>query len=118
MSIGAHFEGEKGTLTCDYETRKIRIGKEVLDDLPNVPVTLPRSPGHHRNFLDAVKSRGVPESNLPYVRKMTLPMHLALASFRLKRKITWDSVKEEVVGDPAANYLLDRVNRNNVQVEP
>jgi len=53
----------------------------------------------------------VPESNLPYVRKMTLPMHLALASFRLKRKITWDSVKEEVVGDPAANYLLDRVNR-------
>jgi hypothetical protein len=42
---------------------------------------------------------------------MTLPMHLALASFRLKRKITWDSVKEEVVGDPAANYLLGRVNR-------
>jgi len=111
MSIGAHFEGEKGTLTCDYKTRKIRIGREVFDDLPEVPVTLPRSPGHHRNFLDAVKSRGLPESNLPYARKLTLPMHLALASFRLKRKVVWDSVKEEVVGDSAANYLLDRVNR-------
>lgn len=111
MSIGAHFEGEKGTLTCDYKSRKIRIGKEVLDDLPDVPVTLPRSPGHHRNFLDAVKSRGLPESNLPYARKMTLPMHLALTSFRLKRKIVWDSVKEEAIGDPAANYLLGRTNR-------
>lgn len=111
MSIGAHFEGEKGTLTCDYDNCTIRIGNEVLTDLPDVPVTMPRSPGHQRNFLDAVKSRGVPESNLPYARQMTLPMHLALASFRLKRRLTWDSTKEEVVGDPAANYLLSRTNR-------
>jgi len=111
MSIGAHFEGANGTLTCDYEHRTIRIGKEAVSDLPDVPVTLPRSPGHQRNFLDAVKSRGLPESNLPYARKMTLPMHLALASFRLKRKLAWDSVKEEVVGDPAANYLLARNSR-------
>ncbi|MFA7174186.1 MAG: Gfo/Idh/MocA family oxidoreductase [Kiritimatiellia bacterium] len=112
MSIGAHFEGEKGTLTCDYKTCTIRIGKEVLADLPDVPVTMPRSPGHQRNFLDAVKSRGLPESNLPYARKMTLPLHLALASFRLKRKLNWDSVAEKVIGDPAANYLLSRTNRS------
>ena len=111
MSIGAHFEGEKGTLTCDYGTCTIRIGKEVLTDLPDIPVTIPRSPGHQRNFLDAVKSRGLPESNLPYARKMTIPMHLALASFRLKRKLTWDSATEQVINDPAANYLLTRTNR-------
>ena len=111
MSIGAHFEGSNGTLTCDYKNRIIRIGREAVGGLPDVPVTLPRSPGHQRNFLDAVKSRGLPESNLPYARKMTLPMHLALASFRLKRKLTWDSAKEEVVGDPAANFLLARNSR-------
>ncbi|MDD2598926.1 MAG: Gfo/Idh/MocA family oxidoreductase [Kiritimatiellae bacterium] len=111
MSIGAHFEGEKGTLTCDYESCTIRINNEVLTDLTDLPVTMPRSPGHQRNFLDAVKSRGVPESNLPYARQMTAPMHLALASFRLKRKLTWDSATETVVGDPAANYLLSRTNR-------
>ena len=111
MGIGAHFEGANGTLTCDYETRTLRLGKEAVSDLPEVPKTLPRSPGHQRNFLDAVKSRGLPESNLPYARKMTLPMHLALASFRLKRKLTWDSAKEEVVGDPAANFLLARKSR-------
>lgn len=111
MGIGAHFEGKNGTLTCDYEHRTIRIGNEAVTDLPTVPVTLPRSLGHQRNFLDAVKSRGLPESNLPYVRKMTIPMHLALISFRLKRKLIWDSESEQVVGDPAANFLLSRNNR-------
>ncbi len=115
MLIGAHFEGEKGTLTCDYKTRVIRVNGEELNDLPDVPKTLKRSPGHQRNFLDAVKNRSAPESNLPYARRVTMPMHLALNSFRLKRELVWDSVKEEVVGDSAANYLLDRKNRTGFE---
>lgn len=71
-----------------------------------------RSPGHQRNFLDAVKSRTQPESNLEYARKMTLPMHLALISFRLKRKLNWDSTGEKFIGDPAANFLLSRKYRS------
>ncbi len=110
-NIGAWFEGTKGTLLCDYETREIHIDGRTMDDVPEVPVTIPRSPGHQRNFLDAVKSRTQPESNLEYVRKMTLPMHLGSISFRLKRKLQWDSVTEEFVNDPAANYLLKRPYR-------
>jgi predicted dehydrogenase len=108
MHIGAHFEGTDGTLTCDYFTRRIQIGNEIMDDVAEVPVTLPRSPGHQRNFLDSVKTREQPESNLSYVREMALPMHLALISFRLKRKLTWDPATEQFEGDPAANYLLSR----------
>ncbi len=112
MHIGVYFEGEKGTLTCDYEKCSIRFGNETVDDLPEVPKSLPRSPGHQRNFLDSVKSRMQPESNLPYAREMTLPMHLALISFRLKRKLSWDSSKELFVNDPAANFLLSREYRS------
>lgn len=111
MGIGAHFEGRKGTLTCDYYTKKIRIGNEIMDDIAEIPRTIPRSPGHQRNFLDAVKSREQPESNLAYAREMTLPMHLALISFRLKRKLRWNSDTELFEGDPAANYLLSRTYR-------
>ena len=111
MHIGAHFEGTDGTLTCDYTTRTIRIGKEEMDDIEGLPRTIPRSPGHQRNFLDAVKSRKQPESNLAYVREMALPMHLALISFRLKRKLTWNSHSEQFDGDDAANYLLSRAYR-------
>lgn len=112
MGIGAHFEGEKGTLTCDYDKRIISIGGETTDDLLEVAQSIPRSPGHQRNFLDAVKSRIQPESNLEYAREMTLPMHLALISFRLKRKLQWDSDKEEFINDPAANFLLSREYRS------
>ncbi|MBE9510173.1 MAG: Gfo/Idh/MocA family oxidoreductase [Bacteroidetes bacterium] len=111
MYIGAHFEGTNGSLTCDYYTRKIRIGNEIIDEIPEVPKTITRSPGHQRNFLDAVKSREQPESNIAYVREMTLPMHLALISFRLKRKLKWNSLIEQFEGDNAANYLLSRAYR-------
>jgi predicted dehydrogenase len=106
--IGCCFEGSKGMLVCDYDSREIIIEGEVLKDIPDIPSTIARSPGHQRNFLDCVKSRKQPESNLPYVRQMTLPMHLGLISWRLGRSLTWDSNSERFVGDPAANYLLSR----------
>ena len=111
MHIGAHFEGTEGTLTCDYYTKTIKIEGEMLDDIAAIPQTIPRSPGHQRNFLDSVKSRKQPESNLIYAREMALPMHLALISFRLKRKLRWNSDTEQFEGDPAANYLLSREYR-------
>jgi len=112
MGIGAHFEGTNGSLTCDYNTCTIRIGNEVLNDLPEVPKSIVRSHGHQRNFIDSVKSRKQPESNLLYTREMTIPMHLAIISFRLKRKLKWDCQKEEFIGDDAANYLLSRAYRS------
>ncbi len=111
MGIGAHFEGSKGSLTCDYDTRKIRIGNEVVDDLDEVSQSIPRSPGHQRNFLDSVKSRKDPESYLGYAREMTLPMHLGLISFRLKRKLQWNSQAEHFVNDAEANDMLFRPYR-------
>jgi predicted dehydrogenase len=110
-NIGAYFEGSKGTLICDYETCEITINSERMNDLPEIPKTLARSPGHQQNFLDSVKSRNQPESNLPYVRNMTLPMHLAVISWRLGRKLFWDEVSEQFNNDAEANALLARTFR-------
>ncbi|TKK65973.1 Gfo/Idh/MocA family oxidoreductase [Ilyomonas limi] len=109
--IGAFFEGDKGTLICDYDTREIRIDGKVLNDIPEVPKTIVRSPGHQQNFIDAVKSRKQPESNLAYARKLTLPMHLGIISYRLNRKLNWDSEKERFVNDKEANQYLHREYR-------
>jgi predicted dehydrogenase len=109
--IGAYFEGDKGTVLVDYSTTQVTIGGEVANDVPTVPVTLERSPGHQQNFLDAVKSRKQPESNLPYAREMTLPMHLALISWRLNRKLEWNAKNEKFESDKEANGLLNREAR-------
>lgn len=110
-SIGAYFEGSKGTLICDYETREITINGETVTDLSEVPITITRSPGHQQNFVDAVKSRTQPESNLAYAREMTLPMHLGLISWRLGQPLNWDPEKEEFIGNRKANELLSRKAR-------
>jgi predicted dehydrogenase len=109
--IGAYFEGDKGTLLCDYDSRLITINGETVDDLQDVPITLQRSPGHQQNFIDSVKSRAQPESNLEYARRMTLPMHLGLISYRLNRKLTWNSKREKFVDDREANQFLHREYR-------
>ena len=109
--IGAYFEGDKGTLLCDYNTRMITINGQTVTDIPEIPVTIPRSPGHQQNFVNAVKSRTQPESNLEYARKMTLPMHLALISYRLNRKLEWNAKKEKFVHDKEADGFLHREYR-------
>ncbi|WP_132050732.1 Gfo/Idh/MocA family protein [Pseudocnuella soli] len=109
--IGAYFEGDKGTLLCDYNSRLITINGETVPDLSNVSITLQRSPGHQQNFIDAVKSRTQPQSNLEYARQMTLPMHLGLISYRLGRPLAWNSKKERFINDDEANALLHREYR-------
>jgi len=48
---------------------------------------------------------------LAYAREMTLPMHLGLISYRLKRKLEWNPEKEKFIGDSEANALLSRKPR-------
>lgn len=110
-NIGAYFEGNKGTLICDYSTMSITINGVTVSEIPEIPQTIVRSPGHQQNFIDAVKSRTQPESNLAYARDMTLPMHLALASWRVGRALKWNAAKEKVIDDKAANALLSRKYR-------
>jgi len=41
-----------------------------------------------------------------------IPGHLGLISMLVGRKIKWDPVKEEIIGDPEASKLLSRPYRN------
>lgn len=109
--IGAYFEGDKGTLLCDYNTREINIGGMLMNDVETVPLSIQRSPGHQQNFVNAVKTRTQPESNLEYARQMTLPMHLGLISWRLGRELHWNPKKEKFRHDGEANDLLSREYR-------
>lgn len=109
--IGAYFEGTKGTMVCDYSSREIRINGELLTDIIDIPISIPRSPGHQQNFIDAVKSRQQPQSHLAYAKEMTMPMYLAMISYRLQRPIKWNTKKELFRKDKEANEMLFRPYR-------
>jgi predicted dehydrogenase len=66
---------------------------------------------HARNFLDCVKSRETPVSDLGSGHRVATACHLANIALRLGRRIRWDAVREEVIDDAAANRMLTRPYR-------
>src|SRR5207248_277863 len=52
---------------------------------------------HVRNFLDCVKSRRAPVSDLESAHRVATACHLANLSLRLGRKLRWDADREEVL---------------------
>ena len=66
---------------------------------------------HVRNFLDCVKARATPASDLESAHRVSTVCHLANLSLRLGRKVRWDAAREDVVGDPEAARLLERPYR-------
>ncbi len=67
---------------------------------------------HARNFLDCVKSRKTPATDLESGHRVVTVCHLANISLHLGRKLVWDAEKEEVVGDSEANRMLIRPYRS------
>lgn len=106
------FYGTEGALTCNYGERFIFLGGQKLKDVDSVLRWLPRSPGHHVNFIQSIKTRALTESNLPYAVNMTTPMFFGRISLILGgRTLHWDESQKQFTGDDEANRLLARVYR-------
>jgi predicted dehydrogenase len=67
--------------------------------------------GHVRNFFDCVKSRANPNCGPYQMRYSHLACHAAAIGWQLGRKVTFDPVKEEFVGDDEANAMRTRAKR-------
>jgi len=75
-------------------------------------IRLYRSSDHHRNFLDCVKSRAETICTVETAVRADTICHLSDTAIRLGRKIKWDPNTERVIGDNAANQMLNRPLRS------
>jgi predicted dehydrogenase len=67
---------------------------------------------HVRNFLDCVRSRSQPLSDLESAHRVATAAHLANISLRLGRSVRWDAAQEQIVGDAEAAAMLARPYRS------
>jgi predicted dehydrogenase len=74
-------------------------------------VRLYYSNNHAQNFIDCVKSRKRTICPIESAVRSDTVCHLDDITIRLGRKLRWDPVKEEVVGDDEANRMLSRSMR-------
>jgi predicted dehydrogenase len=78
-----------------------------LDSTPKCEVS-----ENHRNWLDCIKSGGVPNANAEVACRAAIAVHLGNIATRLQRAIRFDPSSEKIVGDEEANALLSRNYRD------
>ncbi|MES1258484.1 MAG: Gfo/Idh/MocA family oxidoreductase [Acidobacteriota bacterium] len=106
-SIGCVFEGTEASLVTNYSKHEVWSKGKLIEDFPRPPQSIPDSPGHIREFLDAVKSRNLDTTcNVRYGHRLSKAGLLANIAFRTGDRLHWNDEHEQIVGNkPAAKYL-------------
>ena len=119
---GILFEGTKGR----FFVNRGRISGSPIEALKDNP--LPDgaieevyggkvSENHSANFVESIKSRKQPISDVWTHNRMLEICHLSNIAMRLDRELKWDPAKREIVGDEQANSFLSRENRQGYEIE-
>ena len=64
------------------------------------------TPGHHRNFLDCVKSRKQTLTPAETAHRSASIGHLGQIAMKVGRKLKWNPITEQFLDDPLATRLL------------
>jgi predicted dehydrogenase len=109
QGLGILFQGTEATLVADYNHYRIIPAKgRTIDEAPR---SLPRSVGHHREWLDAIKSRSRCSCHFGYGHRLTTVGNLGNISLWTGEKLRWDPVAERITNHPEANQYLTKEYR-------
>ncbi len=118
MRNGIKFTGDKGRLHVNRGGVYGKPAEELQDNpLPDDAWKPYPSTSHMGNLFECIKSRKTPCSPVDICHRTITACHLGNIAIRLKRKITWDPEKEQVVGDEEANGWQKREQRKPYTVE-
>jgi predicted dehydrogenase len=107
--IGCLFEGTEASLVANYEKHEVWVKGQRADDFPRPDPSIPDSPGHVREFLDAIKTRNLETTcNVRYGHRLTKLGLLTNIAYRTGRRIRWDDQRERILHDDDANRYLKR----------
>jgi predicted dehydrogenase len=113
MGLGpcpVRFEGDEGWVeTGDSGTNA--HPKSLLKDMRSFLAGRPNRAGHPRNFFNCVKSRAKTVCNADIARSSHIACYAAALSWTLGRKLRFDPVKEQFIGDDEANRMRSQAKR-------
>jgi predicted dehydrogenase len=119
---GILFEGTEGR----FFVNRGKITGKPVEDLKEKPLPEdaiekvyggPVSANHTANFIEGMKARKQPISDVWSHNRMLEICHLSNIAMRLGREIKWDPAKREIIGDNQANSFLSRENRKGFEIQ-
>jgi predicted dehydrogenase len=114
---GIIFLGEKGVITCAGWGGTPRILPDSRMDAYQRPAkTIPRSKGHHRDWLEACKGGKPASSNFEYGARLTEIVLLGNVALRSRKKIEWDAASLKATNAPEADKLIKEQYRKGWEI--
>jgi len=102
---GSEFIGDKGTLIVDRAAVRWFPKDDDEDAYPG-PGETARGPNTHwQNFLDCIKSRSKPRSDIESMAKTTILCHLGNISYQTGATVKWDARAQDVENHAARRAL-------------
>jgi predicted dehydrogenase len=110
---GALYVGDKGKIiTGSHGANGLRIiPEEKMTAYQRPPKTLPRSIGHHAEWIAACKGGAAAGSNFDFAGPLTEVVLLGCAAIRSGEKLEWDAANMRFPNVPAADEFLRRPRR-------
>ena len=111
--FGGIFVGERGWITSMSSGGPIDGGpSEIMAELGlHTRQSQPGANNHHANWLECIRNRRRPSAHEEIGHRAAALGQLIIIAWKLGRSLKWDPVKEEFVGDEAANRLRRKTYR-------
>ncbi len=110
---GVLFVGERGKLVADFTRFKLLSPTQSAESVPH---SLPKSIGHHQEFITACKEGGTTSCNFDYAGVLTQAVLLGNVAYRSGRSIEWDPAGMTIPNAPQAEKYLRRPYRNGWEI--
>jgi len=112
--------GEKGSFFSenDYGAEHILLPKEKFKEVQKPKPTLPRSPGHFTEWVDAIRAKDPKKamSNFDYAGRLTETVLLGVVALKTGTTIEWDPVALKAKNVPGADQYIRRDYRKGFSV--
>ncbi len=104
---GVLFIGDKGMLLADYSKFTV-LPEATFADFTPPPQSIPKSLGHHAEWIHACKTGAPTTCNFEYAGLLTEANHLGNVAYRVGRRIHWDHEGMRITNAPDAERFIKR----------
>jgi len=113
---GVLFVGDKGMVVGNHGKHAL-LPEDKFKDFTRPEQTIPKSIGHHAEWILAAKTDLKTTCPFSYSGRLTEANHLASIAYRLGKKLEWDPVNLKCKNAPEADRLLHREYRKGWELK-
>ena len=112
---GVMFVGTEGTMFANYGSYKL-FPKEKFANFTPPKQSIPKSIGHHAEWIKACKDGSPTTCNFDYSGALTEAVLLGNVSYRAKQALEWDAANLKATNCPEADMYISKEYREGWEV--